>query len=197
MAPANIAFAVVVISYPIIVYFGLGYFEARWIALALIVVALVRLFLLKRLDGLAARMPQANLVIGALMVVGISAMASNSPILLQYYPVCMNALMLALFATSLFRPPSIIEQFARIKTPDLPEAGVVYTRKVTMVWCGFFAVNGTIALYTVLDTDMGFWAVYNSLVSYSLMGLLFGGEYLVRRTVQRGTARHQGAKGWL
>ena len=197
MTPANIAFAAVIITYPIIVYFGLGYFEARSIAFALVVAALVRLFLIRRLDGLAARMPQSNLVIAALLLVGISAMASNSPVLLQYYPVCMNALMLTMFLTSLFRPPSIIEQIARIKTPDLPEAGVSYTRKVTMVWCGFFAVNGTIALYTILDTTMAFWAVYNSLISYSLMGLLFAGEYLVRRNVQRSTAQHQGAKGWL
>lgn len=196
MAPANIAFATVVIAYPVIVYVGLEFFEARLIAFALIAVAMARLFLIKRLDHMAARMPQANLVIGALLLVGFSAVASNSPLLLQYYPVCVNALMLTLFMISLFRPPSIIEQIARIKTPDLPAAGVSYTRKVTIIWCGFFAVNGTFALYTVLATNLAFWAFYNSLISYSLMGLLFAGEYLVRRSVQRNAAQHQGAKGW-
>lgn len=197
MAFAKIAFVAVIVAYPIIVYLGLGYFESRSIAIALIVAALARFFLIRQLDGHAARMPQSNLVTALLLLVGIAGMVSNSPVLLQYYPVCMNALMFMLFVISLFRPPSIIEQIARIKTPDLPEAGVTYTRKVTMVWCGFFVVNGAISLYTILHTNMEFWAVYNGLISYSLMGLLFAGEYLVRRNLQRSAAPHHGAKGWL
>ncbi len=196
MALAKIAFAAVIIAYPVIVYFGLGYFETRLIAIALIVVALARFLIVRRMDSFAARLPQGNLVIAALLLVGIAGMASNSSVLLQYYPVCINALMFTVFLTSLIRPPSIIEQIARIKTPDLPEAGVSYTRKVTMVWCGFFTLNGAMALYTVLNSTMGFWAIYNGVISYSLMGTLFAGEYLVRRNVQRRAAQHQGAKGW-
>lgn len=196
MTFAKIAFAALIIAYPLIVYFGLDYFDARMIALILILMAVARLFIAKRLNRGGASMPQSNWVIAALLVVGILAMISNSVLLLQYYPVCMNVLMFILFFTSLLRPPSIIERFARIKTPDLPEAGIVYTRKVTMVWCGFFIVNGTMALYTVLGTGFGFWALYNGLISYSLMGLLFTGEYLVRRQVQRNTAQNQEAKGW-
>jgi uncharacterized membrane protein len=195
MYVANIAFAAVILAYPVIVYFGLGHFEARLIAIALIAAAVARFLIVRRRDGFMARLPQGNLVIAALLLVGVSAMASNSPVLLQYYPVCINVLMFAAFVISLIRPPSIIEQIARIKTPDLPEAGVIYTRKVTMVWCGFFALNGAMALYTVLDTTMGFWAIYNGVISYSLMGVLFVGEYLVRRNVKRGFARHRHAKG--
>ena len=86
--------------------------------------------------------------------------------------------MLALFSFSLFRPPSIVEQMTRLKEPDFPTAAVSYTRKVTMVWCGFFAFNGAVALYTVLQTDMDLWAIYNGFISYCLMGLLFAGEYI-------------------
>lgn len=194
MSVANIALAAVILAYPLIVYFGLGHFEARLIAIALIAVAVARFLIVRRRDGFMARLPQGNLVIAALLLVGVSAMASNSPVLLQYYPVCINVLMLTAFAISLIRPPSIIEQIARIKTPDLPEAGVIYTRKVTMVWCGFFALNGAMALYTILDTTMGFWAVYNGVISYSLMGILFVGEFIVRRHVKRGFAQHGHAK---
>ena len=196
MALGKIAFVAVITAYPVIVYFGLEYFEARLIAVALIGMALARFLIVRKLDGFAVQMPLGNLVIGALLLVGFAAMASNSSVLLQYYPVCINAMMLAVFMTSLFRPPTVIEQFARIKTPDLSVAGVAYTRKVTMVWCGFFALNGTMALYTILDTTMGFWAIYNSVISYSLIGALFVGEYLVRRTVQRNHAEHSGTKGW-
>lgn len=195
MAPANLVFAVVVIAYPAIVYFGLEFFGSRAIAFILIAAALVRLFLFKRMDGKASGMPHGNLLVAALLLVGVSAMLLNSPVLLQYYPVCINVLLLALFANSLIRPPSLIEQIARIKSPDFPVAAIAYTRKVTIVWCVFFAVNGAIALYTVLGSNLGIWAIYNSFVSYSLMGLLFAGEYLVRRQVKRNIAERSAPKG--
>ena len=156
MFVTKFAFALVIIAYPLIIYFGLNHFEARLIACALIGLALLRFIIAKKSDNIAAQLPQGTLVIGALLLVGLATLATNSAILLKYYPVCVNALMFAVFFVSLFRPPSVIEQFARIKTPNLPKAGVLYTRKVTMVWCGFFVLNGTMALYTVVDTSMGF-----------------------------------------
>jgi uncharacterized membrane protein len=195
MARAKIFFTAIVITYPIIVYFGLEFFEARMIALALIILALARLFMVRRLKFLTAGMPQTYLVIATLLLVGISATASNSPILLQYYPVCLNVLMLVLFAISLIRPPSIIEQIARANDPDLRPAAIPYTRKVTMVWCGFFAFNGTVALFTVLDTSLDFWAIYNGFISYCLMGLLIGGEIIIRRHLGHGRARQSRGTG--
>ena len=94
-----------------------------------------------------------------------------------------------LFSFSLFRPPSVIEQIARLKELDLPEFAIPYTRKVTTAWCGYFVFNGAIALYTVLVADMEFWALYNGFISYLLMGLLFAGEYIVRRKVRRDVLR--------
>ena len=185
-------FSAIVVAYPIIVYFGVQYFDTRLIALTLIFLALGRLLLVKGLG-----LPHSNLIAAALLLVGISTVAANSPVLLQYYPVCLSALLFAVFLTSLFRPPSIVEQIARLKAPNLPEAGVSYTRKVTMIWCGFFAFNGSMALYTILNTNIDLWAIYNGLISYILMGLLFALEYLVRRRLYRKTTRHQGEQSWL
>lgn len=196
MTATKLAFAAVVVAYPFIVFFGLQHFEARVIAIALVAIAVARLLLLRRLKGSSLRMPQSGLIVAALLLVGVLTMASNSPILLMYYPVCVNALMFLLFFSSLFREQSIIEQIARIGTPDLPEAGVRYTRKVTMVWCGFFVLNGSMALYTTLDTSMSFWVTYNGFVSYALMGLLFGGELIVRRFVQRNASSGQRTNAW-
>lgn len=196
MTGAKAGFAVIVVTYPLIVYFGLEYFDARLIAISLIALALLRLFLVRNIDGMSAGMPHARLVVIALLVFGVLTFVSNQPVLLQYYPVVMNVLMFAFFFGSLLWPPTIIEQLARISNPDLPEAGIAYTRKVTMVWCGFFVLNGSMALYTVLGTSLGFWAVYNSVISYSLMGVLFAGEYLVRRVVQRREAASAGSRGW-
>ena len=63
-----------------------------------------------------------------------------------YYPVLVNAILLAVFAASLWRPPTVIERIARLREPDLPPAAVVYTRRVTIVWSVFFALNGAAAL---------------------------------------------------
>lgn len=194
---ANIAFIAIIIAYPIIIYFGLQYFEARLIAVALVVLAVARLILLRRRHGASTRLPHSNLIIVALLLIGGATLVSNSSVLLQYYPVCMNIMMLIVFTTTLVRPPSIIEQFARIRTPELPDAAISYTRKVTMVWCAFFVVNGGIATYTTLATSVGFWTLYNGLISYFLMGLLFTGEYLIRRIVQRNATQNKRAKGWL
>lgn len=195
MSGAKVGFAAIVIAYPLIVYFGLEYFDARAVAAALIGLALLRLFVARNVQGLSSTMPQTRLVVIALLVFGLLTFISNVPVLLQYYPVAMNVLMFALFFGSLLRPPSIAERIARITTPDLPERAVAYTRKVTMVWCGFFVLNGSMALYTTLNTSLGFWAVYNSLISYSLIGALLGGEYLVRRVVKRKISAQASADG--
>jgi uncharacterized membrane protein len=79
----------------------------------------------------------------------------------------------------------MIERFARLAQPDLPEVAVIWTKKVTSVWCLFFILNTCIALYTVLFTSTQIWVLYNGFISYLLMGLLFAGEFILRKIHQR------------
>jgi uncharacterized membrane protein len=102
--------------------------------------------------------------------------------------VLVNLVMLGLFSWTLLSPPSLIERLARLKEPDLPPSGVHYTRRVTQVWCGFFVLNGSIAAYTALYSSLATWTLYNGLISYLLMGLLFGGEFLLRLHVRKQSA---------
>jgi len=67
-----------------------------------------------------------------------------------------------------------------LQDPALPDEAIPYTRKVTIIWCGFFMLNGVLALLTTLYASDRIWALYNGLISYCLMGLLFAGEWLVR-----------------
>jgi uncharacterized membrane protein len=116
---------------------------------------------------------------------GMIAVAMFDPNLaVRLYPVFMNLAMMLAFASTLVKPPSLIETFARIWEPDLPESGVRYTRKVTIVWVVFFAVNGSIALWTSLYAGWQLWTLYNGGIAYGAMGLLFAGEFLVRRRVR-------------
>lgn len=124
-----------------------------------------------------------------LLVVGIGYCMvvawRNELVSLRLYPVIVNAVMLLIFAWSLYAPPTIVERLARLQDPDLPAAGVLYTRQVTKVWCVFFIINGGLALITALWCSLTVWSWYNGLIAYLLMGMLMAGEYWVRLRTQR------------
>lgn len=167
--------------YPAAVYFGLQWFEPRLIGLLLIAILLMRH--LPRCHSLLASLDQKEwLVLSTLALLAAAIVLFNNEILLRLYPACISLLMLFVFTRTLFRPPSMIERFARLSTPELPPAGVRYTRRVTVVWCVFFVVNGGIAAASAM-ASREFWAIYNGLIAYLLMGLLFMGEWIVRRRV--------------
>ncbi|SEH66064.1 Uncharacterized membrane protein [Rheinheimera pacifica] len=104
-----------------------------------------------------------------------------------YYPVWMNAGMLLLFGWSLCYPPTVVERLARLMEGGLDAKGVRYTRNVTMVWCVFFILNGSVATFTAWWGNWNLWVLYNGFIAYVLMGLLMLIEWLVRRRVK--TAR--------
>jgi uncharacterized membrane protein len=109
--------------------------------------------------------------------------------LVRWYPVVVNGVLLVLFGTSLVWPPTVVERLARLTNPRLPATGVRYTRNVTAVWCGFFVLNGAAAAATALWATFATWSLYNGVVAYVLMGLLFGGEFWVRqRHLKRATS---------
>jgi uncharacterized membrane protein len=108
---------------------------------------------------------------------------ANAALPLKLYPVLINTALGALFAWSLAKPPTAIERIARLQRPELDAAGVAYTRKVTWVWLVFFVLNGSVAAGTALWASDATWALYNGLLCYGLMGVLFAGEWLVRQRV--------------
>lgn len=100
-----------------------------------------------------------------------------------WYPIIINAMLLATFGGSLLSSQSLIERFARLKTPDLPDQAVRYTRKVTQIWCGFFIFNIIVCAILIAIQNYEWWAIYTGGISYGLMGLLMIGEWLVRQKV--------------
>jgi uncharacterized membrane protein len=170
--------AVITVLYPVAIWFGQGKVEPRWLALLLLLAAAARLPAMQ--VSLAARWSAA-----AALVLAAGAVWANALLPLKLYPVLVNAALLAAFGFSLASPRSMIERFARLTEPDLPPAAVAYTRVVTQVWCGFFVVNGSIALGTAIWASPAVWSLYNGVIAYVLMGLLFAGEYLVRIRFKR------------
>lgn len=189
VAIAKIAFATIIVTYPFIIYFGLDQFGARAVAAIFIGTAVLRLLLLRRMHDLVSTLPHTRWVAIALIATCILVIILNSPVLLRFYPVVINIIMFSVFSLSLWYPPSIVERIARLQTPDLTLRGQSYTRKVTIVWCGFFIVNGSMALYTSVTTDIAFWAIYNGAISYAMMGVLFFGEYVIRQRLLQDESR--------
>jgi uncharacterized membrane protein len=105
------------------------------------------------------------------------------------YPVVISLSVAAVFGLSLYFPPSVVERIARLSEPDLPPDGVIYTRRVTVVWFIFLLLNAAISLATALVGTIAQWALWNGLISYLLMGALFAGEIAIRYKVVRNKVR--------
>jgi len=125
-----------------------------------------------------------------LLVLGGLCLILNSSIILKFYPLLMNILFLITFGSTLFSPPSMIFRFATMQDRtikgSLNEKRITaYCHKVTYVWCGFFIFNGGIAACTIFSGSDILWSVYNGLISYILIGVLFAGEFMVRKMVQK------------
>ncbi len=101
---------------------------------------------------------------------------------LYFYPLFINASLLLYFAYSL-KGESLITKFARKRHKVLSTAVIAYTRGLTKIWCGFFAFNICVIGILVGLEDKLYWSVYCGIVTYILMGFLFGAEFLLRKTL--------------
>ena len=152
---------------------------AAWGLIALVVpTALYRFRRAKREDLVAVlRIPVVITV-----VVGAGALFDDQRFVLAM-PVLVNLGLLLTFGTSLRGVP-MIERFARmhVQGEELSEARVAHCRQATWAWAVFFALNAAVA--AALGWDPAYtriWAAYNGGIAYALMGLLFAGEYMLRR----------------
>lgn len=121
---------------------------------------------------------------------GALCFITNSPLVLKLYPVLVSAVLLCAFGVTLFYPPVMVFRLALLQDKtirgSLAEKRIErYCRKVTLVWCAFFILNGGIALGTVFFASDRFWSIYNGGISYILMGLVFAGEFMVRKITDK------------
>lgn len=164
--------------YPLVIWFGHGQVEPRWLAGLLLLAAATRLPMLK-----ISRLARWS-VAGAILLAAIAVWA-NILLPLKLYPVLVSCAMFTVFAYSLYSPPTVIERLALVREPDLSPGVRLYTRRLTQVWCGFFVINGAVALGTALWASEAIWSLYTGVVSYILMGVLLGGELLLRGRLRR------------
>lgn len=166
------------LAYPFAVYFGIEHLSPRVFALLLGGLWLARALSVRKRPG-------GRWMTGAALAFCLLLALANTPALLRWYPVLISLLMLGLFGLSLVYGPPLVERLARLREPELPEVAVRYTRQVTKVWALFFLCNGLLAAALTLWAPLSWWTLYNGLIAYALMGLLFAGEWLLRQRVRR------------
>lgn len=173
----NIIIAILSIAYPICVYFALDNGIALWNVLIVLVVILFIKLLIEK----SKRKFNAIFLVVALALLSLNVIHQHD-VFAKLYPVFVSLVLFTVFFSSLFvGEKSIIERLASlsVKKEEQTPFFKKYCTNVTKVWCLFFVVNGGISFTTVfMDTQI--WTLYNGVISYILMGLLFTLEYIAR-----------------
>jgi uncharacterized membrane protein len=168
-----------VVAYPLLVWLALRGWPPRQVAVGLgAVLALRGLLAVRRLTRSDLR--RVLPAVGGAGLVVLGTLVSDDARFLRLAPALVNLALLAAFARSLWRGPPIVETFARMQHPDLTPPEILHCRRVTMVWCVFFAGNASVCLWLALAGSLDAWALYTGVVAYGLIALLFGAEFLVR-----------------
>jgi uncharacterized membrane protein len=172
--------SLILLAYPFAVYFGLQYLQPRDIGLLILAILILRYLIARKhlqWDMFKSLVP----ITAASGILCLLILIFNQASLVRLNPAIINLVFLSIFGYTLYNPPSIIERLARLSEPNLPAQAVTYTRNVTRAWCIFFLINGAIAVYTCFYASLEIWTLYNGLIAYLLMGLLFITEYCIRR----------------
>lgn len=122
--------------------------------------------------------------VAAIAVIGGLALL-DSTIAAKAYPVVVSGGFALLFGASLWRAPSLVERIAELHGDVLTPAARRYCRRVTMVWTLWLATNTLIAAVLALIGSVAAWALWTGFVFYLITGLLFAGELMLRRLLQR------------
>jgi len=174
--------AVVTVAYPLVVYAALARGD-RPRRVAAVLAALYGASLLAGWvgRGRAARAGQAARPLWPALACILAAAILDAPWALLAMPVAINLALFVSFAATLRRGATpMVERFARITRPDLTPAAAAHCRQATWAWTIFFAANATVTA-ALARLDPALWALHTGLLAYVAMGLLFAGEYAVRR----------------
>ena len=197
----RIFFYVISALYPILVFALLVVFKLPLKLFSLCVTALAAALFLsvsaKKRNKNSDWKPLATSIL--FFLAGLLCFLTGEAIFLKLYPVAINLIFLVFFAFTLLSGPNIIFRFATLADKSIKgsfhEKKVEnYCRKVTIIWCIFFILNGSVAILTVFagrifgitpENADKLWSLYNGGISYILMGILFAAEFIVRKFVDK------------
>jgi uncharacterized membrane protein len=171
----RLSLATLIALYPFIVFLGIDVLPPGGIGLILALLLLVRFGFVRPGERVA------TLPVGVILVAyAVGTALTGSTLLLLFYPVVVNAIFLVLFAASLLDDEPLLLRIIRARGTVVSPIGVIYLRRLTAIWAGFFLINGAIAAWTT-TADLRVWTLYNGLISYLVVAALILGELLFRR----------------
>ncbi len=180
--PVSVFTALALLAYPLLVYLLLDRVPP-----ALMILGLGALGAARLATGRSVHRKHRPLLLVLLgLLCGIACLDARWE-WVKLYPVLVNLAGASWFAWTLIRPPSAAERLARLANPGekFDWRKSLYTKRVTRIWVVFFLFNSCAATYTALATPTGVWTIYNGFISYLLVGLLLGVEYLFRIRYRR------------
>ncbi len=162
------------VAYPLLIYIAIQQHMA-WVAPALFsALYLLQAIKVRRIKTkLYKTLVAIALLLGAFYLQTITAKAM---------PVLIQLMLMWVFGRTLLKNsgPSFIERFVRLEFPEFPPGVSGYLRNLTLLWTLFFAFNALLCIGLAIWADDRWWALYNGLVIYLLIGLLMTGEYIYR-----------------
>lgn len=210
----NVAFVCAIIAYPFVLFWANNVGESLADSAVILVVdsvdsaldsanliggfanqnALILLGILCALSFIKFALNKDNLSLisggffGILLVAKVALGGQIIAMLAYFYPTIINVAFLAFFALSL-KGESIITKIAKMQNPALDSNGVLYTRKLTKIWCALFAFNALVGFALAFMENKIYWSVFCGIVAYCLVGALFAVELLYRRFILKISVR--------
>jgi uncharacterized membrane protein len=172
--------AVAVAAYPFALVSGLHHASPRTIG-ALLLAGVLAAVLLS--GGNASQLVQLLLRrFGILVVATLAAAATNHPVALKLLPSLTSLWLLATFGATLRREPSLVAQFASAMHDGFPDFLLPYCRKVTALWCAYFAINAAVGAVLAFEAPDEVWAWYTGFLSYVVIAVMAVGEYVFHKS---------------
>lgn len=160
--------------YPYLVYLGIES-GMVWIAPAIF----SGIFLLQALSARSLKVKMLKALIAISLLLGSYYLQT---ITAKVLPVLIQLLLMYFFGRTLLKNkgPSFIESFVRLEFPVMPVHLCEYCRRLTMMWTVFFANNALICIALAVWGNDKWWALFNGVFIYLMIGLLTIGEYIYR-----------------
>ena len=203
----KVLFYVIAAVYPFLVFTFLVILKLPTRILSLCIIALAAAFFLSATGTKKAGSKETKnaldwkpLVSSALfLAAGIFCFITGKEVFLKLYSVVISATLLFVFGSTLFFKTNLIFRLATLTDKSIigssyEKAVYSYCQKVTIIWCCFFILNGSVSVCTAFagklfgvneEVANTIWSVYNGGISYVLMGLLFAIEFIVRKIVDK------------
>lgn len=175
----RIVFLACIAAYPFIILFGLNHLPPSAFGLALLGLLAMRYGVL-----LPSERPILLPMLLVFLTYALTATVSQSEAMLLYYPAVVNFTLSAVFLNSLRQGDPLLLRIIRARGWPISEHGPKYLYRLTGLWAAFFITNGLISLWTS-TLSLETWTLYNGFISYCLVALLVGVEYLFRRYYKR------------